>query len=106
MVFIQLTAEFKASLGTSFYCYISDPLDASKNVTRPCYLFPHVQQFFARCLYVLESEGMKYMQLLHDSPAGAGRAGAGKARGDGHNYRVSVEVDLLSLLVSGLTSHL
>lgn len=51
-IFFYLGPEQLHTLGTS--CWISDPLDISKNVSRPCFLFRQVQQLFSQSLHLLQ----------------------------------------------------
>jgi hypothetical protein len=95
MTFFELTTELKSSLGTS--CWVSDPLDPSKNATRPCYSFRSIQQLFASCLHRIEVDGGSFVYSYPKDPS---KMGAHSEKGGGFYYGVPDEIDLLSLILS------
>lgn len=52
-----LSPEEQAMVGTS--CWVRDPLDPSKNVARPSFMFRQIQETFSQYLTTLERENIK-----------------------------------------------
>ena len=116
MTFFELTTEIKAHLGTS--CWVSDPLDPSKNATRPCFSFRTIQQLFANCLQIIETEGANFIYAYpnanHPDDNNGGRLShgqsnkpSGSTHDEGHgsnhkggiHYAIPDDVDLLHLMI-------
>jgi hypothetical protein len=90
-------------LGTS--CWVSDPLDPSKNATRPCYAFRSIQQLFANCLHRIETEGnacmCSYPRFASKGGPNGPHGSGGGSGGGGMYYSIPEEVDLLKVMLSG-----
>lgn len=86
-VLIELSQEQLATLGSS--CWISDPLDTSKNVARPSFMWRQIQSMFAETLKELDcdltrhhSHRARNTAAASSSPSLAGNAstsGGGRA---------------------------